>query len=481
MERQGPIMSEKYKMYLAGEWRDSDKSIDVVNPYDKLTYGSVAAASPEDYTEAIAKADEVFHSFRSSPSYKRYEALQHISSEIERRKDELAETITCEMGKSIHDSLGEVARAVSVFAISAEESRRMQGDIVSLDWQAGAENRWGLIRRFPMGVVGGISPFNFPLNLIAHKIGPALASGNTIVLKPASKTPIVALKLAEIIDQTDIPKGAVSILPGSSKDVTPLLTDPRVRVITFTGSPDVGWKIKENSGKKRVVLELGGNAGVIVADDSDLDYVVDRLVLGGFSTCGQSCISVQRIYVHEAIYDMLIAMFADKVKLLTIGDPLDKSVKIGPVVEESDAERIEHWIKEAVDDGANVLIGGDREGGFVHPTIMTDVKPEMKVCAQEVFAPLVTVFKYRDFKDAVAEINNSKFGLQAGVFTNRMNDIWYAFEHIDTGGVVINDVATFRADHQPYGGMKDSGFGREGIKYSIDDYTDIKILSMNMR
>ncbi len=474
-------MAEKMRMYLAGEWKDSDKSIEVINPYNKSIYGTVAAASPDDFTEAIARADEVFNEYRFYPSYKRSEALQFIASEIERRKDEFAETITCEMGKSLADSLGEVGRAVSVFAISAEEAKRMGGEVMSLDWAAGSENRWGIIRRFPMGVVAGISPFNFPLNLIAHKIGPALASGNTIVLKPASKTPITALKLAEIIDKTDLPKGICSILPASSKDTTPLIEDPRVKVITFTGSPVVGWKIKAISGKKRVVLELGGNAGVIVADDADIDYAVERIVFGGFAVSGQSCISVQRVFLHESIYDEFIRGFAERVSNLIVGNPLDSGVNVGPVVEENEAVRIEEWINEAVAGGAKVLAGGKREGGAVLPTILTNVNPDMKVCAMEVFAPLVTVFKYTDFKSAVDKINNSDFGLQAGIFTNRMKDIWYAYERIETGGVVINDVPTYRADHQPYGGMKDSGFGREGIRYSIEDYTEIKILSMNLK
>lgn len=474
-------MPDKHRMYLAGEWRDSDKTIEVLNPLDGSVYGAVSAASPDDFTEAIAAADSAYCDYRFYPTYRRYDALRFISAEIERHKEELAETITCEMGKSIKDSRGEVARAVSVFAISAEESKRMHGEIVSLDWQAGAENRWGLIRRFPVGVVGGISPFNFPLNLIAHKIGPALASGNAIVLKPASKTPIIALKLAEIVDKTDLPKGVVSILPASSRDVTPLLVDPRVKVITFTGSSAVGWSIKENSGKKRVVLELGGNAGVIVADDADIDYAVGRVVMGGYAVNGQSCISVQRVFLQENIYDKFLAKLSEKVGALAVGNPLDKNVDVGPIVENSEADRIEQWIQEAVDGGAKIAVGGKRDGGFIHPTVLTDVKADMKVSAQEVFAPLVAVFKYDDFKEAVAEINNSVFGLQAGVFTNRMDDIWYAFENIETGGVVVNDVATFRADHQPYGGMKDSGFGREGIRYSIEDYTEIKILSMHMR
>jgi glyceraldehyde-3-phosphate dehydrogenase (NADP+) len=385
------------------------------------------------------------------------------------------------LGKAYKDSKGEVSRAVGVFRVAAEEAKRIGGEIIDLDWNPGAEERFGLIRRFPMGVIAGISPFNFPLNLVAHKIAPAIASGNTIVLKPASSTPLMALMLAELIEKTDHPKGAVSILPGSAKDSSPLLDHPFVKIVTFTGSSEVGWWIKNNSGTKQVVLELGGNAGVAVADDADLDYATTRLLYGGFASAGQSCISVQRIYVHEKVYDKFLKMFKAKVKKLKVGNPLNKTTDIGTMVEEKAVDETLRTIKDAVKQGAKIVTGGKRKGAQLEPTVLANVKSSMDVCSKEAFAPLVVVDKYKNFKKVVDDINNSDYGLQAGIFTNRMKDIFYAYKQIDAGGVVVNDIPTFRADHQPYGGVKNSGLGREGVRYSIEDMTEIKILSVNLK
>ncbi len=474
-------MPKTYKMYLGGKWVDRKEKIDVVNPYDGVTVGRVAAASQEDYTKAIEIADKTFALTRELPAYKREETCKAIATGLEKNLERFSRMMCLELGKAYKDSKGEVLRAIGVFRAAAEEAKRIGGEILDMDWNAGAENRMGLVRRFPLGVLAGISPFNFPLNLVAHKIAPAIASGNTIVLKPASKTPIMALMLAELIDKTDHPKGAVSILPGSSKSSSPLLEDPRVKLITFTGSSEVGWWIKAHSGKKRVVLELGGNAGVAVADDTDLEYATTRLLYGGFASAGQSCISVQRIFVHEKVYDKFLALFKAKVKKLKVGDPLKKDTDIGTMVDSQSVDNTLENIRLAVRDGAKILTGGKRKGMVLEPTVLIDVTSKMDVCSKEAFAPLVVVSKYKDFKKVVDEINDSDYGLQAGVFTNRMNDIFYAFKHIDCGGVVINDVPTYRADHQPYGGMKNSGLGREGIRYTIEDMTDIKILSMNLR
>ena len=386
-----------------------------------------------------------------------------------------------ELGKAYKDSRLEVTRAIGVFRVAAEEAKRIGGEIVDLDWSPGSEQRLGLVRRFPMGVIGGISPFNFPLNLVAHKVGPAIASGNTIVLKPASKTPIIALMLAEIIDKTEHPTGAVSVLPGSSQESAPLLDDPRVKLITFTGSSEVGWWIKEHAGHKEVVLELGGNAGVAVADDADLDFATTRLLYGAFAAAGQSCISVQRIYVHEKIYDKFLTIFKAKVKKLKVGDPLDPKTDIGTMVERPAVENTLATIKEAVKGGARILTGGKAKGNLLEPTVLTDVKSSMDVCSKEAFAPLAVVQKYKTFKKVIDEINNSEYGLQAGIFTNRMKDVFYAFKNVECGGVVVNDIPTYRADHQPYGGMKNSGMKREGVRYSIEDMTELKILSMNLK
>lgn len=474
-------MARNYKMYLGGKWVDRKSKIEVFNPYDNTLVGRVAAASPEDYTAAIKIAHETFRVTRELPSYKREETCRSIAAGLEKNVDRLAEMMARELGKALKDARGEVIRAIGVFKVAAEEAKRIGGEIMDLDWSPGAEKRIGLVRRFPVGVVAGISPFNFPLNLVAHKIAPAIASGNTIVLKPASKTPILALMLAELIDKTDHPTGAVSILPGSSKDAAPLLQEPRVRLITFTGSSDVGWWIKRNCGNKPVVLELGGNAGVAIADDADLDYATTRLLYGAFSVAGQSCISVQRVYVQEKVYDKFLTTFKKKIKSLKVGNPLDPKTDVGTMVDKAAVENTLGIIKDAVKQGARILVGGKARGVLFEPTVLVDVKSSMDVCSREAFAPLAVVSRYRTFEEVVNEINNSEYGLQAGVFTNRTSDVFYAFKYIECGGVVINDVPTYRADHQPYGGTKMSGLGREGVRYSIEDMTEIKILSMNLK
>lgn len=474
-------MAKNYKMYLAGEWVDSEKKLAVYSPYDGKLVGRTAAASSKDFTRAIAAAHKAFQQTRKLHSYQREAILNQIADEVEQKSEKLARSISLEMGKVIRDARGEVARAVSTFRVAAEEAKRLPGEILDLDWLPGHEERTGLVRRFPIGVIGGISPFNFPLNLVAHKVGPAIASGNTIVLKPASKTPLVALMLAEIVDKTDLPKGAFSVLPGSAKEAKPLLKDERVKLITFTGSSEVGWQIKQNCGKKKTVLELGGNAGVIVADDADLDLAVQRLIYGGFSVNGQSCISVQRIFVHEKVYNRFLRRFAAQVRKLKVGSPLNEKADVSAMVDKESTQQVKGWIAEAVAGGAKILVGGKVRRGVLLPTVLTNVKAKMNVCLKEVFSPLVDIFKYRDFKKAVREVNNSDYGLQAGVFTNRLDDVLYAFEEIETGGVVVNDVPTYRADHMPYGGVKDSGMQREGIRYAIEDMTELKILVLNLK
>jgi glyceraldehyde-3-phosphate dehydrogenase (NADP+) len=474
-------MAKNYKIYLGGKWVDRPEKIRVESPYDNSLVAQVAAASKADYSKAIDMADKAFAVTRELPAYKREETCRAIAAGLEKNIDKFAKTMSMELGKAYKDAKGEVTRAIGVFNVSAEEAKRVGGEIIDLDWSPGSEERLGLVRRFPRGVIGGISPFNFPLNLVAHKVGPAIASGNTIVLKPATKTPLMALMLAELIDKTDHPKGAVSILPGSSKESSPLLDDDRVKLITFTGSSEVGWWIKQHSGKKAVVLELGGNAGVAVADDGDLDYATTRLLYGAFASAGQSCISVQRIYVHEDVYLKFLTMFKKKVAKLKVGDPMDPTTDIGTMISAEAVANTMETIKDAVAGGAKVLTGGRAKGNLLQPTVLIDVKTSMDVCSKEAFAPLAVIQKYKDFKKVVDEINDSEYGLQAGFFTNRIKDIFYAFKYIECGGVVINDIPTYRADHQPYGGMKNSGVGREGVRYSIEDMTEIKILSMNLK
>ncbi|MFH1687794.1 MAG: aldehyde dehydrogenase family protein [bacterium] len=474
-------MAKRYKMYLGGKWIDSEDSIRVVSPYDAKLVATVAAASKADYTKAIKLAHDAFAQTRELPSYKREQTCRAIADGLERNLDKFATMMSRELGKSLKDARLEVTRSIGVFRVAAEEAKRIGGEIIDLDWAPGSEERFGLVRRFPRGVIAGISPFNFPLNLVAHKVAPAIASGNTIVLKPASSTPLQALMLAELIDQTDHPQGAVSVLPGSSKESSPLLDDHRVKMITFTGSSEVGWWIKEHSGKKEVVLELGGNAGVAIADDADLDFATTRLLYGAFAVAGQSCISVQRIYVHEKVYSKFLRLFKAKVLKLKTGDPLNPKTDIGTMINRQAAQATMEVVRQAVADGAKILTGGTVRGATMKPTVLTNVTTSMDVCSKEAFAPLAVVFKYTSFKQVVKQINNSDFGLQAGVFTNRMKDIFYAYKHIECGGVVVNDIPTYRADHQPYGGMKDSGLKREGVRYSIEDMTELKILSVNLK
>jgi len=474
-------MSEHHKMYLAGEFVDRAEQISVESPFDNSPVGTVAAASQEDFTNAIGAAQEAFEITREFPAYKREAVCRLIADDLEKNAESFARMMALELGKAIKDARAEVSRAIGVFRVSAEEAKRVGGEIIDLDWNAGSEGRIGLLRRFPRGVIGGITPFNFPLNLVAHKIGPAIASGNCIVLKPASKTPIVALMLARLIDGTDYPKGAISILPGSGKAAAPLLSDERVKLITFTGSAEVGWWIKSQAGKKPVVLELGGNAGVAVADDADLEFASTRLMFGAYAVAGQSCISVQRIYIHESIYERFTAMLIEKTSRLKTGNPLEPATDIGPLVDDQSADRTRQFIDEALAGGAKLLCGGTITGRMCEPTLLANVTPSMSLHCREAFAPVAIVDRYRDFREVVDKINDSEFGLQAGIFTNRMSDIIYAFKRIESGGVIINDVPTYRVDQMPYGGVKSSGVGREGVRYAIEDMTEPKLLAINPR
>lgn len=474
-------MPDKYGIYLGGKWAERKETTKVISPFDGKFVGEVAMATKADFTKAIEIADKTFAQTRELPSYVREGACKSIAEGLKKNFDKFSKYMSLEVGKAIRDSEIEVNRAIQVFTIAAEEAKRVGGEIMDLDWIPGNEKRMGLIRRFPIGVIAGISPFNFPLNLVAHKIAPAMASGNCMVLKPAPKTPLMAMMLAELIDKTDYPKGAISVMLGSNENLEPLIKDDRVKLITFTGSDKVGWMIKAQAGKKKVVLELGGNAGVIVADDAELDYATDRIVKGAFGQAGQSCISVQRIFVQQDIYEKIMEVFVEKTKKLKIGDPLDRKTDIGTMVSEQAVKNTAAMVNDAKKEGAKIHTGGTANGGFYEPTIITNVKSTMDVCSKEAFAPIVTVEKYKSFEQAVEKINDSEFGLQAGIFTNRLKDVFYAFNHIDAGGIVVNDVPTFRADQQPYGGVKNSGLGREGIRFTIEDMTEIKILSLNLK
>ncbi|MEK7774640.1 MAG: aldehyde dehydrogenase family protein [Candidatus Zixiibacteriota bacterium] len=474
-------LSFRTDLYLGGEWISRGEKIVVINPWDGQEFVAVSSASKEDFLTAIESARAAFAFTKVLPSYKREAACLQIAAGIEGQIDRFAETMTRELGKAIKDSRTEVLRAIAIFRTAAEESKRIGGELIDLDWMAGHENRFGIARRFPRGVIAGISPFNFPLMLVAHKIAPAIASGNCMVLKPASKTPLSALLLAELIDDCDYPKGAISILPASSDNALPLIEDERIKLITFTGSSDVGWWIEGQARRKPVVLELGGNAGVIVADDADIEYAAGRIVTGAYGVAGQSCISVQRLFVHEKVQEALVSRITERIAKLKIGDPMDPTTDIGTMVDMNAASKAKTAVDSAVQQGAIVLLGGNIAGKTLQPTLLGTVTPSMEVCRSEMFAPIATVETYTNIHNAVARLNASRYGLQAGLFTNRMSDIWYAYSAIECGGVVINDIPTYRADHQPYGGMKESGMGREGVRYAIEDMTEVKFLSINNR
>jgi len=473
-------MTKEYPYIVGGERRTSAEKVEVRNPYNQEVIAVVSYASARDAEEAIARAASAFETTRQLPSYRRAEVLRRVANELTARKEELAELITLEAGKPIRDARIEVARAVQTFTVAAEEAKRLGGELLPLDWLAGSENRWAVVRRFPIGPILGITPFNFPLNLVAHKVAPALASGNPIIIKPAPQTPLSALRLGEIVCEAGWPEGGLSVLPCSNDVAGQMLADERIKKLTFTGSAQVGWMLKAQAPKKKVTLELGGNAAVIVHEDADLDWAAKRCVQGGFAYAGQTCISVQRIYVHEAVYEPFLERVLEGVRNLIVGDPRDERTDVGPMISVSAAERAETWIREAVQSGAKVLIGGERSGAFLMPTVLTDVTPEMKVSCEEVFAPVVIVSRYADFDEAIGQVNASRYGLQAGVFTRDVNRIFHAYQAIDVGGLIINDVPTYRADHMPYGGVKDSGFGREGVRSAIEEMTELRVLVLNL-
>ena len=464
-----------------GRWIEDGNLVEVRAPYDGAVIGRVFQGTRQHAEAAIAAAVKAFGTTRRLPAFERQRVLRRVAQGITERKQEFAHTLAQEAGKPIKAARTEVERAIFTFTVAAEESTRIYGEYLPLDWQEFTAGRWGIVRRFPLGPVAGITPFNFPLNLVAHKVAPAIASGCSMVLKPAPQTPLSALLLAETIQQAGWPDGALNVLPLSNEDAGVLVTDERLKMISFTGSAAVGWEIKKRAGKKKVILELGGNAGVIVHSDADLAYAAERCVAGGFVYAGQTCISVQRILVEHSVYGKFTELLLAGVKKLKTGDPLDDTTDLGSLIRESDAARASDWIQEAVRGGARLLCGGRRNGALLEPAVLTGTKPDMKVNCQEIFAPVVTVEPYDDFNAAVRQINNSPYGLQAGIFTRDAKLLFHAYEELEVGGVIAGDVPAFRIDHMPYGGIKDSGLGREGLRYAIEEKTEPKLLVMNLR
>jgi acyl-CoA reductase-like NAD-dependent aldehyde dehydrogenase len=471
------VTSETVPIYLAGEFVRAGTPLEVRDPATGELVATTWQAGPEELEQATVAAVEAFAATRRLASFERRDALAHVAERISQDADELADLLSRESGKPIRDAKGEVARGALTFRIAAEEALRINGEWLPLDWAAANRGRSGIVRRYPIGPVAGISPFNFPLNLAAHKVAPAIAAGCSIVLKPPSKDPLVMLRVADYLAETNLPKGAVSILPMDRPTGDRMVADDRFKLLSFTGSPTVGWKMKADAGKKKVVLELGGNAGAIVDETADLDWAVARLAYGAFAYSGQVCISVQRIYVVQGIFEEFQRRFVETVRQLHMGSPLDPATDLGPMVDTRAVARTHEWVGEALAAGARALVGGEPDGLFYPPTVLVDVPKDARVCGEEVFAPVVNLFPVPDFHAAVAEINDSQFGLQCGVFTNDLERTLLAHDELEVGGVIVNDVPTWRTDAMPYGGVKDSGLGREGLRWSIEDMTEPRLLA----
>ena len=468
----------KHKLFINGTWVESSQLVLVINPYDGTTVGEVFQAGPAEMEKAIAAAEKAFEITRKLPSYRRAEILRKTADQIRGRKEEIARTMTLESGKPIQFTRGEVNRAVLTFSIAAEEASRIPGEVISLDVTPGSENRFGVVRRFPVGPLASITPFNFPLNLVAHKIAPALAAGNTVVHKSPPQTPITSVILAEILANTGVPEGSVNVVSCSNEVAEKLITDPRVKMLSFTGSSKVGWYLKSKAPKEKVLLELGGNAAVIVEPDADLDFASKRLAVGAYANAGQICISVQRIYVHKDVFRKFKELFIEQTKKLEVGNPLDDDTVVGPMISSGEADRAFKWIEEAKNAGAKLLLGGKREGNIIEPTILEYVPSNVNLYCEEAFSPVAILDSYSDFDEAITKVNDTHFGLQAGIFTNDSRKIFQAFEEVQVGSVIINDYPTYRVDNMPYGGVKDSGFGREGVRYAIEAMTEPKLLVM---
>jgi len=470
------MLKDRYPYYLANKAVFANADLEVVDKFDGKVATRVALADEAAIDKAIAAAVRAAEPMREMRAYERQAILNHCVRRFQERAEELAGALCVEAGKPIKDSRGEVTRLIDTFRIAAEECTRLYGEVMPLDISARARDYSGMWKRVPIGPCSFISPFNFPLNLAAHKVAPALAVGCPFVLKPASMTPIGALVIGEILAETNLPEGAFSILPCTRDGARLFTEDDRLKLLSFTGSPEVGWDLKARAGKKKVVLELGGNAAVVVDEGTDIDDAVARIVFGAFYQSGQSCIGVQRILVHESIYDAFKTKLVDATKKLKSGDPKSEDTFIGPMISEKEAKRLEDWIAEARKGGATVLCGGTRKGAMLDATLLEGAKPEHSIACKEAFGPVAVIAKFSDFDKALAEVNDSVFGLQAGIFTRDVYKIQKAWDVLEVGGVVIGDVPSWRVDHMPYGGVKESGLGREGIRFAMEDMTEIRLL-----
>jgi len=462
---------------------DNRKTMDVFNPYNQEQVATLMLANKDDLNEAVESCFETFHNnITHMPAHDRADILRRAADLLEEREEEFAQTIVQEAGKPIKYSKGEVQRAVQVIRFASELAKNIYGEVIPMDAAVGGQNRMGLVKRKPLGVVGAITPFNFPLNLSLHKIAPAIAAGNTVVYKPAEKTPLSAYKLVRLFQQAGLPDGALNLVIGTGKEVgEPLVQHDKVQKITFTGSVPVGKTIRESAGLKKVTLELGSNSPNIIFNDANLEEAVEGLVKGAFAFSGQVCISAQRIYVHRDIYDTFLEKYVELTRTLTIGNPKDEDTDFGPMINEDEAKRAKQWIDDAIEKGAKLHTGGKRDGTLLEPTIMSDVKNDMKIIAQEVFAPIVSVMPFDTEEEVVRRSNDSIYGLQAGVFTKDMDRAFRVADQLEMGGVWINEISTYRQDNHPYGGVKQSGMGKEGVKYAIEDMTEMKFIGVKLK
>ena len=468
---------EDYKIYCNGEFISSGEKLEVRNKFTGKVFANTFLGDLDIFEKAVRGALLARAACKELSSLDKFKALSFIAGELEKNKQHLGNILCQESAKPINYAIAEIERAAQTFLIAAEECKRLPREYMSLDWTANGRNKEGLINYFPIGIVAGIAPFNFPMNLAVHKLAPAIAAGCPILLKPASSTPLSTLELAKIIAKTDLPKGAVSIIPMNRATGNLLVTDERINLLSFTGSPAIGWELKKQSGKKKVVLELGGNAGVIISDSADVEQAVAKSLVGAFSYSGQICIHAQRFFVHEQIFESFKSRFVEKTKRLKYGDPQNPETEVSVVIDEDNARRIEAWIGKAVSAGAEVLCGGKRYGNYIEPTVLTHTDATMKVYSEEVFGPVICIEKYNGLMaDAVKKVNDSKFGLQCGVFTNKITELDYCYKHLEVGGVIHNEMPTLRFDQMPYGGIKESGLGREGVAYAIADMMEAKIL-----
>ncbi len=461
---------------LNGQWVQTSSLELVRSPYSGDLLATVCQAESHHIDQAIESMKQAAPDLAAIPAHGKARALARIADGIAARHDEFSKTLSQEAGKPLTDARREVDRGIHTFRLAAEESTRIPGEIIPMDLTPGGEPYTATVKRFPLGPVLGITPFNFPLNLVAHKVAPCLAAGNPLVLKPAPQTPLTALLLGEVFLTTDLPPTALTILPCSNELAERMVVHPVFRALSFTGSVNVGWMLKGKAGHKRVLLELGGNAGVIIEPDANLETAVTRCVAGGFGYAGQTCISVQRIFVHQSQYDRFLQLFVDKVRTLPMGDPALETTVVGPLINEQAAMRVEAWIQEAVSLGAKIHTGGSRHGSLMEATVLTNVSHMMKVCCEEVFGPVVTISPYTKLQEALDLMNDSPFGLQAGIFTKNIDAMYQAYASLEVGAVLVNEIPTFRADHMPYGGIKDSGLGREGVRYVIQELTEPKLL-----